>query len=188
LCWAPYQDPDAESDEEMVEDSEETESTAPGAGTAKPGEVLTPLVSCLSPRCLSFMPGCIREFEMIQFYDDAELAGLAKQYDLDGEIEALPSFHAEYELKKNPRKRVGNSSGQPSAPPPGGPEPEPARYTTVPLNTALSGRAAAAIYKTKEMEAKLDAWWKKHTTLGDMSGTFIDAKVRRCNPLPMLMR
>lgn len=141
-------DPDAESDEEMDEDSEETESTAPGAGTAKPGEVLTPLISCLSPRCLSFLPGCVRELEMIQFYDDAELAGVAKLYDPDGKIEALPSFHAEYELKKNPRKRVGNSSGQPT------------------------------IYKTKEMEAKLDAWWKKHTTLGDMSGTFVDAKAK----------
>ena len=128
----PVQDPDAESDEEMDEDSEETESTAPGAGTAKPGEVLTPLISCLSLRCLSFLPGCVRELEMIQFYDDAELAGVAKLYDPDGKIEALPSFHAEYELKKNPRKRVGNSSGQPSAPPPR-PAPEPARYTTAPL-------------------------------------------------------
>ena len=113
-----------------------------GAAGAEEEEI--PLMSCLSPQCLSYLPGKLHQLEQLTFHHDGEMSELLKRLDPSESIKALPSFHPEFKLCKNPRKRVGNSSGEPT------------------------------IMKSTEQKAILDVWWAKRVTGRDMSATFVD--------------
>eukprot|EP01052_Picozoa_sp_SAG31_P032488 SAG31_NODE_3568_length_4117_cov_2.260080_3_plen_159_part_00 len=119
------------------------------SSSAEIAEEPIPLVSCLSPQCLSYLPGKLSDLEQLSFYPDAELSRLARKIDPEGQMRALPSFRPEFKLQKNPKKRVGNSSGEPT------------------------------IIKSEEQLAILAKWWNERVTPRDMSGTFVDQKEKQ---------
>ena len=125
------------------------------AAEADPAAAPIPLVSCLSPCCVSKLPGTLEQLEIVQFYDDVTLTRVL----------------AECEEKGCGQGRAENplASFRPNGPD--------EALQKNPVKKKFFPRHEETIKKDDACKAKLAKWWAAHMKgkqPGDVSGTLVD--------------